>query len=156
MSSHTVLRDACPEEADLLSALALRSKAHWGYPDDFIEACREELSYSGEMISDDRYTFCVAQEAGSVCGFYAIEWQDERQCELEALFVEPRMIGRGVGRTLFQHATAVARARGAQRMVVQGDPHARAFYLSTGGSCTGERESASVPGRFLPVFEYLL
>ena len=34
----TVLRPARPEEAGLLSDLALRSKAHWGYPPDFLAA----------------------------------------------------------------------------------------------------------------------
>ncbi len=34
------IRAARPGEADALSALCLRSKAHWGYDDDFLERCR--------------------------------------------------------------------------------------------------------------------
>jgi len=34
----------------LLSNLAFRSKAHWGYSDEFMAACRDELTYSSEKI----------------------------------------------------------------------------------------------------------
>ena len=151
-----VIRDAYSDEAGQLSALALRSKAHWGYSADFMEACREELSYSAGTLGSDSHTFRVAEASGAICGFYALEWLGDRQCELEALFVEPRMIRRGVGRTLLEHAIAAARALGMRCMVVQGDPNARAFYVATGGNYTGERESASISGRYLPIFEYLL
>ena len=31
------------DEADCLTALCMRSKAHWGYDAAFMHACREEL-----------------------------------------------------------------------------------------------------------------
>ena len=37
------IRPARPEEAGAISALALRSKGHWGYDPAFLEACREDL-----------------------------------------------------------------------------------------------------------------
>ena len=37
-------------------------------------------------------------------------------------------------------------------MIIQGDPNAKNFYLKVGGKLTGERESASIPDRYLPVF----
>ena len=38
------VRAARPAEAEAISALALRSKAHWGYDPAFLEACREDLT----------------------------------------------------------------------------------------------------------------
>ena len=32
------IREARPDEAELLSELAFRSKAHWGYDAEFLEA----------------------------------------------------------------------------------------------------------------------
>lgn len=37
-------------------------------------------------------------------------------------------------------------------MIIQDDPNAEAFYLAAGGVRTGDRESDSIPGRFLPLF----
>lgn len=39
-----VLRPAEPDEATAISALAQRSKAHWGYGQEFLVACRDDLT----------------------------------------------------------------------------------------------------------------
>jgi predicted N-acetyltransferase YhbS len=71
---------------------------------------------------------------------------------LAALFVEPRYIGQGVGRSLIEHAKIDARKDRARSLLVQGDPNATNFYRAAGGVQIGERESASIPGRYLPEF----
>ena len=45
-TSPATLRAARPEEAAAISALALRSKAHWGYDEAFLAACRAELTWT--------------------------------------------------------------------------------------------------------------
>jgi len=144
------LRDALSGEAALLSALALRSKAHWGYAPEFIEACRDELTYVAADIAQGG--FVVAEEAGAVLGFYALKRSAPAEVELEALFVEPAAIGRGVGRTLIEDAKARAVRLGARRMTIQGDPHAARFYAAAGALPSGTRPSGSIPGRALPMF----
>ncbi len=57
---------------------------------------------------------------------------------------------------LIEHAKRTATALGAQRLVIQSDPYAARFYRAAGGAQTGESESASVPGRYLPTFEIAL
>jgi hypothetical protein len=44
-------------------------------------------------------------------------------------------------------------ARGFRVLEIQGDPNAARFYERVGARRIGERESASVPGRMLPLFE---
>ena len=39
-----MIRDASPGDCEALSALAFSSKAHWGYDDAFMAACRDELT----------------------------------------------------------------------------------------------------------------
>lgn len=62
------------------------------------------------------------------------------------------MIGRGLGRTLIEHAKEKATDLGIRQLVIQGDANAEAFYKAAGGVRDGQRESGSIPGRFLPVF----
>lgn len=144
------IRAALAGEADFLGALALRSKAHWGYSRQFLEACRDELQYTAHQIVNSRYSFAVAEPDGAVVGFYAIERLSATEYELEALFVEPLYIGRGIGRALMDHAKRATQARGGEMLVIQSDPHAERFYLAAGALPTGQRESASIPGRYLP------
>ena len=143
------IRKATPNEAEILSALAIRSKAHWGYSRDFMNACLTELSYSSDEI-ENKYFF-VAEIAGSLVGFYALDRLSFTEIELDALFVDPPSMGKGYGRALISHAKHKAIDLGASTLVIQADPNANNFYLSAGGIVTGERESASISGRYLPI-----
>ncbi|MCB0153879.1 MAG: GNAT family N-acetyltransferase [Anaerolineae bacterium] len=148
------IRPALPHEASFLTMLALRSKAYWGYSAEFMAACREELTYSAADFQ--HIDFFVADRAGALLGFYALARHSPTQVELEALFVEPDHIGQGIGRALIEHAKTTAGAKGAKTMIIQGDPHAKRFYLAAGGELTGETESGSIPGRYLPTFSIRL
>ena len=137
----------------MLSGLALRSKAHWGYSQKFMQSCRDELRYSESQLLDSKYQFLLAERESSVAGFYALEQIAERHYELEALFIEPEHIGKGFGRQLIEHAIETVAARSGEVLRIQGDPHAERFYLAAGAKPVGTRESGSIPGRFLPLFE---
>ena len=66
---------------------------------------------------------------------------------------EPEHIGSGVGRLLIQHAVRRLSEHGVARLLIQGDPHATEFYVAAGARYVGTRESGSIPGRELPLFE---
>jgi len=137
------LRPARPDEAALLSALALRSKGHWGYNDSFLAACKHELTIRrGEMAT--RHV-TVAEVDGAVAGHYTIDGD-----ELGQLFVDPAHIGRGVGRALWTHAVGAARALGIHTLAIDSDPFAEGFYLAMGATRVGSVPSGSIPGRELP------
>src|SRR5262245_41252969 len=114
-----VIRAAIPHEGELLTELALRSKAVWGYSAEFMERCRPLLTVSAEYIVL-RPTF-VAEVGGRVCGFYSLR-QHDHDVELDLLFVAPEMIGRGVGAALLAHARAEALALGFARLLIESDP----------------------------------
>jgi len=144
------LRRARAEDVVNLTALALRSKAHWGYSDAFMAACHAELAVCEEDLARRRYV--VVEDAG-VRGFYGLDPVDGSAAELDSLFVEPDSIGRGYGRALMQDALQAARAAGARRLIIQADPNAVEFYRAAGAVVVGERASASIPGRTLPLLE---
>ena len=136
-----------------MSRLAMRSKAHWGYSKEFLDACKAELTVDPARIGSIGYDYYICCDSTTILGFYALERLSKDNYELEALFVEPAHIGTGVGRSLMRHAIRTAANRGAARLIIQGDPNANDFYVAAGARQTGNRESGSVPGRFLPVFE---
>jgi GNAT superfamily N-acetyltransferase len=144
-----VIRAARPDELRALSELAWRSKAHWGYSDDFMSACRAELTVSEACLE---HAF-VEEADQQLVGFYALSPLDATRAELAFLFVEPAEIGAGHGRALLEHALEHARAQGFGVLVIQGDPNAAEFYVRCGALKVGERPSDSIPGRMLPLFE---
>ena len=153
MTESLKIRSAIPVEASFLSELALRSKAHWGYSDDFLEACRAELTVAPDRLADGDYPCCVAVLGNDIAGVYSLGALSEGIYELEALFVDPPHIGTGVGGALLWHALNWLSSQSAKRLVIQSDPQAGDFYLAAGARKTGEEESGSIPGRFLPIFE---
>ena len=154
IAAEIAIRPAAASEARRLSALALRSKAHWGYSIEFIEACRRELTYDCEYLL--RNTVFVAEIDTGIVGFYALDRVSETEAELTAMFVEPEHIGRRIGRALITHAKETARGQGIEAIIIQGDPNAAAFYQAAGGVRCGMRPSGSIPGRDLPLFRILL
>ena len=146
-------RNALPAEAAELSELAFCSKAYWGYPLEFMQACRRELTVTPQSIAGDEILYVVAVIQQELTGFYALEDFADTRIELGALFVHPKHIGNGIGKQLITHAKAHARKIGAHSMTIQGDPHALEFYRAAGASVIGEMESGSIRGRFLPLLE---
>jgi len=118
-----------------------------------MEACREELTVTSDEINSANFQYVVAEYGTKIVGFYAIEHLANSEYELEALFVEPDYIGAGIGRALMNHAKKTAKEMGGRTMLIQGDPNAENFYRASGAALVGERESASIPGRSLPVFK---
>lgn len=147
------VRPARAGEAAALSALALRSKAHWGYDAAFLDACRTELRLRDDELASRRTL--VAELGGAIAGFGTLEG-DPPQGELGMLFVEPAAIGRGVGGALLSALVTAARDEGFTRLAIDADPNAEAFYLAHGAVRVGEVASGSLPGRLLPQLELAL
>lgn len=129
----------------------MASKAVWGYSREFLQACRAELSVTPEELNGLDAHYFVAEDGEGLAGYYALV-QAEEGLELDALFIAPDRLRRGLGKALLRHAEATALGLGARSIIIQGDPHAEGFYLSAGAARIGERPSASVSGRNLPLF----
>ena len=142
-----VIRPARPDEARTLTDLALRSKAYWGYDAEFIESCRDELTVSASDVVHRRAT--VAESEGNVVGFTTVEG-DPPVGVLGMMFVEPSVIGQGVGRMLFERTVAAGRDLGFSQLTIDADPNADPFYRAMGAVHIGSVPSGSIPDRMLP------
>lgn len=144
-----LLRTATPDDAEPLTALAMRSKASWGYDQAFMTACAAELTIPPRRCGP---RLVVATRGGLIVG-YAELAGDPPAVELRGLFVEPDVAGRGIGRILFDDAVQRARALGATTLYWDADPFAEEIYRRLGGRTVGREPSGSVPGRTLPRME---
>lgn len=152
--SLTTIRPARLDEAVLLTGIAYRAKAYWGYSDEFMDAARADLTVTETQLTT-QIIFVLEQE-GQVMGFYKLREIAPDWVELTDLFMEPSGIGHGWGRLLWDHAVATARGLGYAQMTFESDPNAEGFYLHMGAERVGEVESSVQPGRLLPRMRYLL
>jgi GNAT superfamily N-acetyltransferase len=138
----------------VLSDLALRSKAHWGYSPEFLAACRDELRVSAKDLEANPTFVLEADER--LLGFYSLEHVSAETVELGHFFIEPDAMGAGLGRALVTHARAEAGRRGYRSILILSDPHAEGFYRAIGARKVGARASSSIPRRELPLLEVSL
>ncbi len=126
--SDAALRPARPEEAGEVSALALRSKGHWGYSSEFLDACGAELTYAEADLRTGSCGPCSSTQGA----------------------------GTGLGGLLLRDALTWASERGFTSLVLDADPGAEGFYAHSGARRVGEVASGSIPGRLLPRMEFTL
>ena len=129
------IRAAVETEAQVLSALAMRAKAHWGYSAEQLERWRAELAVSPSDVRE-RPTF-IAMTGAEVAGFYSLR-SSQPAWELDNLWVLPEFMHQGIGRALLAHALATAARGGASEVVVDADPNAESFYLECGAIRRGD------------------
>ena len=147
-----ILRAARTEEAATLTALCTRSKRHWGYDDDFMARCAKSLAVPDQAIA--RGDVQVAVDArGQPLGTAQLSPPFDDAIELDKLFVDPPVIGHGVGAALLRWAMDETRARGAKRLVILADPNAAPFYEKMGARFLRMAPSDALPGRELPFYE---
>ena len=147
------IRSAREDEAEALSALCLRSKAHWGYDDEFLRLSSQALTLSPAFIAQGRVL--VAEDDTRIVGVASTEpMEAPGTFDLVHLFVEPAAFGRGVGRQLLEAAAEAARREGGLRLSILSDPNAAEFYRRLGARDNGDAPSDAIPGRRLPLLEY--
>ena len=151
MSDQIEIRYAVPNEAEALSQIAIKAKAHWGYPENLMQAWAPELTFSHEYFIENESWVAVMDNRP--VAFYTL--QDKAGTAwIENLWVLPEYIGKGVGRRLFLHALARARELGYKTLQLEADPNALGFYEKMGMSKIGERRlEAAGQLRVLPMME---
>ena len=149
------IRPADASEAFLLTALAQAGKRHWGYPDEWFDVWRDQLTITPAYITDNLVR-CGYTDDDRVVGFYALEAEDIA-FRLAHLWLTSLIIGRGVGRRLFDHAAQTASDLGAHELRIDADPNAEGFYLHLGAERVGESVSLLTgTKRVIPNLRYRL
>lgn len=151
--SIVTIRYAQKGEAQTITELKMISKQSNGYSQEFMDACRAELTVSETDI--DEFEIWVAARNNQIVGMLDIRFENDRGI-LEALFIDPNIKGAGIGRLLFEKCAQRCREEGVRVIEVDSDPEAQAFYEKMGMIKTGEIPSGSIAGRFLPRLEKTL
>ena len=151
MKQELTLERARPEHAETLTRIAIESKRHWGYPEEWIQIWIPQLTISPQYIlANETWLASVNDEPSA---FYSLK-QEEGLWWLDQLWVRPEAMGQGLGAFLFRHARRRAKLCGASVLRIESDPHAQSFYEKMGARKVDEHRG-EVDGqlRVLPVME---
>jgi N-acetylglutamate synthase-like GNAT family acetyltransferase len=132
-------RKAHENESDYLSDLAIRSKSHWPYPEDYLEKSKELLEISPHYI--DAHEVIVAEEDDKIIGFYAMEREF-----VEHFWIDPGYIGKGYGTEMFGNLMTQAREMNLGYLYLYSEPFAIGFYEKMGWGRYGKKPSRIDPG----------
>ncbi len=147
-----VIRRAVPEDADVLTSLAMISKQSNGYDDAFMAACADELRVTQELLK--QHDYWVA-DTHAPCGFIClIVEQGTTSGEDDSLFIHPDFQGMGVGRKLWNCIKDEAQRKGLKSLYLEADPFAENFYKKLGFVVSGRVPSISFPDRSLSRMEF--
>ena len=135
------VRAARTADADALTRLARISKAHWGYPQDWLDLWQSDLTIAPETI--DGSIGYVAESGAAIIGFWVRASSESDRPTPGWLFVHPDHMGRGVARALWEEVRRESVARGIRRFVIEADPNALPFYLALGAEKSAKRNRAS-------------
>jgi GNAT superfamily N-acetyltransferase len=138
--SDLVIRPALQTERSSLEALQWRASLANSGDRDALLANPDAIALPVEHIADG-HVLVAAQRDGVIVGFAAVLPRPDGNAELDALFVEPSLWKRGVGRLLVDQCADLARRRVSRILHVVGNPHAEGFYVACGFRTTGTFET---------------
>lgn len=143
------IREATVDDLPELRDLAYRSKAHWGYDQEFMDAVAPSLAPTSEELPEGVFVLVRDERIEGFCAFKT----KSGSVFLESLFVAPERIRHGIGEHLWDHAVDFARRAGHPSFLIESDPNAEGFYLRMGARSAGEIVSPA-SGRTLPLLRY--
>ncbi len=141
------IRTAIPAEREALEALQRRASLANEGDREALERHPDAIDLPVQQIAAGGVF--VAEDSGTLVGFSAILPREDGDTELDALFVEPGIQRRGVGRLLVEHCAKAARLAGSSALHVVGNPHAKQFYLACGFDIVGTFQTRFGPGLLL-------
>ena len=135
------IRLARQGEREELESLQRRASLALGEYNAQLEAEPDAIELPDAQIEGG--AVIVAERSDQVAGF-AVILIDDREAELDGLFVEPALWKQGIGAMLVNVAVHEARRRGLSMMVVA-NPSARGFYEKCGFTVEGEAQTRFGP-----------
>ncbi len=138
-----------PSLADFAEAaeLCFRAKAFWGYDAAFMKQCRSVLILDQQLVAQGLAK--LARLDGRIRGVAEISIENDI-ADLELLFVDPEVMGLGIGAVLYRWGLTEAARRQCKSMTILADPGARGFYERQGAEFLRLTPSDAIAGRELP------
>ncbi|MCM1991519.1 GNAT family N-acetyltransferase [Oceanirhabdus seepicola] len=107
-----------------------------------------------EEFINNNPTFIIEKDE-NIIGFYSI-LINENEASLEYFYIEPKYIGKGYGRILWNHMVQNCKNLGIKEIEIVTSPEAKVFYMKMGAVQTCEIKSLVNKERKIPQLIYTI
>lgn len=132
------------------------AKIHLNYDATFIEKYMQLFQITETDIEEKIFQLAYSNE--SLIGFYSFSFHlnGDLELELDKFFIHPNLIGKGIGRKLWQSCCDTAKSLGKNEFVIWSDLNTVSFYTKMGCEIIGVRQSPIRPDIYPPLLKYSL
>jgi GNAT superfamily N-acetyltransferase len=133
-----------------LTVLTKLSKAYWGYSKQQINAWSDDLTITSKYIEENEVYKLVLDK--KIIGYYSYFKIEEQTVLLDNIFILPKYIGKGYGKTLMHDLFKRIEKDGFSIIRLYSEPKAELFYQKLGFVHKGEYHS-KISDRYLAIME---
>lgn len=141
------IRNAELNEFKILTDIAIRSEAYWGYDSKYMKKFKDYYSITEDFIIKN--SVVLIENDKDIIGFYGMTGVSETS-SLEYFFIEPKYIGQGYGKLLWDYLIKECKFTGIKEICFVTSTQARDFYIKMGAIPCEEIESLLKKGRMIP------
>ena len=153
------IRKALPDESIILTEISFLSKHYWGYPDEYFDIWKHELTITPEYIKHNHVFAAYTEE--EILGYFSLvevaeyfvtnEVGVDKGFWLEHIFIRPEYMRMGIGKKLIAFMQKYCRENNISELHIFSDPNADGFYDSIGAEYVRNSPS-SIQGRNVSLY----
>lgn len=140
---------ASVEDTEDLSALAKRSKRHWGYSKESMELWKQSLTITEDFLKN--HTVIKATLEDEIVGFFALE-EIKPITRIAQYWVDTPYMRKGYGSAMFSYLKKFLQQHNVKKITLVLDPNGLKFFEKRGGKVLDKIEH-KVKNKFLYIVE---
>lgn len=140
---------ATVEDAEDLSAVAVRSKRHWGYSKEAMELWNQNLTITEDFLNS--HTVIKATLEDEIVGFFALE-EIQPVTRIAQYWIDTPYMRKGYGTVMYNYLRDYLKKRDVERVTLVLDPNGMSFFERKGAKIL-ERIEHKVKNKFLYIVE---
>lgn len=145
----TKFAEATLEDIEELSALAHRSKRHWGYSKEAMELWNQNLTITPEFL--DSHTVIKAVLGNEIVGFFALE-DIKSTTRIAQYWIDTPYMRKGYGTVMYNYMRSLLRKQNVEKVTLVLDPNGLYFFKNKGARILDKIEH-KVKNKFLYIVE---
>nr|WP_315170006.1 GNAT family N-acetyltransferase [uncultured Flavobacterium sp.] len=138
------------EDNEILTEITMKSKAYWGYSGEQMKNWSELLTITKNYIETNNVFKLLVDDL--TVGYYSYFYLNEKEVQLDNLFVLPNYIGTGLGKLLMNDFLNRIKNTERKKIIVDSEPNVENFYELFGFITIGQMDTA-IKDRYLPIME---
>ena len=144
-----IFEPATIDDVEELSAVAIRSKRHWGYSKEAMELWNQNLTITEDFVNT--HTVIKATLEDEIVGFFALE-EIKPTTRIAQYWIDTPYMRKGYGSVMYDYLKNYLKSKNVEKVTLVMDPNGLAFFERKGAKILSKIEH-KVKNKFLYIVE---